>query len=107
VLRRALFLPHPAGSEENGMSARMKHLERRLQDRAHKVALRSRAALAGKYAVSALLALPDAVYRLEVVDGQHRLVGLKGSLRAQGGVDARQAQRAQALHAPVPAGRFA
>jgi hypothetical protein len=96
ILRRALFLPHPPGSEENGMSARMKHLERRLQDRAHRLALRSRASSASTWALQALLALPDAVYRLDIVDGQHRLVGLKGSLRSQSGVDPRQAQRGQA-----------
>jgi uncharacterized protein (DUF58 family)/TM2 domain-containing membrane protein YozV len=93
VLRRAIFLPHPAGGEENGLSARMKHLERRLQDRAHRIALRARAVAAGSWALRGLLALPDAVYRLEVVDGQHRLVGLKGSSRPAVGVDLHQGQR--------------
>jgi uncharacterized protein (DUF58 family)/TM2 domain-containing membrane protein YozV len=94
LFRRALLLPHPVGGEENGMSARMKHLERRLQDRAHRIALRSRAVNAGRYALNGLLALNDAVYRLEVVDGQHRLVGLKGSSRAPRSVDVHQGQRA-------------
>ena len=65
LLRRAVFLPHPAGAEENGLRARMKHLERRLQDRAHRIALRSRAVAAGRSALAGLLALPDAVYRLD------------------------------------------
>ena len=96
LFRRALFLPHPAGAEENGLSARMKHLERRLQDRAHRIALRARAIAAGRSALAWLLALPDAVYRLEIADGQHRLVGLKGSSRPDRGVDAHQGQRAPA-----------
>jgi uncharacterized protein (DUF58 family)/TM2 domain-containing membrane protein YozV len=94
LFRRAIFLPHPAGGEENGFSARMRHLETRLQDRAHRIALRSRAVAAGRSALGGLLALPDAVYRLEVVAGQHRLVGLKGSSRPERGVDAHQGQRA-------------
>jgi hypothetical protein len=93
VLRRALFLPHPVGGEENGFFPRMKHLETRLEERAHRLALRARASAAGQQALQGLLALPDAVYRLEVVDGQHRLVGLKGSTRAARAVDPHQAQR--------------
>ena len=94
LFKRALLLPHPAGGEENGVSARMKHLEKRLRDGDHRIALRARAVDAGRYALQALLALPDAVYRLEIVSGQHRLVGLKGSARAPRSVDMRQGQRA-------------
>ena len=79
LLRRAFFLPHPAGAEENGLLARMRRMERRLEDRAHRLALRSRAVMTGRHALAGLLALPDAVYRLEVHSGSHRLVGLKGS----------------------------
>jgi hypothetical protein len=93
LIRRVLFLPHPAGGEENGLSARMKHLERRLQDRAHRIALRARAVAAGAWALRGLLSLPDAVYRLEVVDGQHRLVGLKGSSKPAASLDLHQGQR--------------
>jgi uncharacterized protein (DUF58 family)/TM2 domain-containing membrane protein YozV len=96
ILRRLLFLPHPAGGEENGFFARVRHLERRLEDRAHRIALRQRASVAGQQALRGLLALPDAVYRLEVTEGQHRLVGLKGSARAPRSVDAHQGQRAAA-----------
>jgi uncharacterized protein (DUF58 family)/TM2 domain-containing membrane protein YozV len=96
LLERALFLPHPAGGEENGFLARVRHLERRLEDRAHRIALRQRAALAGQQALKGLLALPDAVYRLDLADGQHRLVGLKGSTRAARSVDLHQGQRASA-----------
>jgi hypothetical protein len=101
LLKRALLLPHPAGGEENGISARMKHLEKRLRDRDHRIALRARAVDAGRYALQALLALPDAVYRLDIVSGQHRLVGLKGSARAPREVDMRQGQRADVSRAPA------
>lgn len=93
ILKRLLVLPHPIGAEENGLLARVKGLETRLEDRAHRLALRQRAALAGQYALQGLLALPDAVYRLEISSGQHRLVGLKGSTRAARSVDMFQGQR--------------
>ena len=96
LLERALLLPHPIGAEDNGLFARMKHLERRLEDRAHRLALRWRAVAVGRHALNVLLSLPDAVYRLEVVDGQHRLVGLKGSARAPRTVDVHQGQRRSA-----------
>jgi len=91
--KRALFLPHPVGAEENGMFARVKQLERRLEDRAHRLALRLRAVAVGRHALQVLLSLQDAVYRLEVVNGQHRLVGLKGSARAARVVDVHMGQR--------------
>jgi len=93
VVKRLLFMPHPIGAEENGLVARMKHLERRLEDRAHRLALRRRAVTTGRQALGGLLALPDAVYRLEIVDGQHRLVGMKGSMRQARTVDKNQGQR--------------
>jgi uncharacterized protein (DUF58 family)/TM2 domain-containing membrane protein YozV len=105
VMRRAFILPHPIGAEENGLFARMKHLERRLEDRAHRIALRSLAVAHGRYALRALLSLPDAVYRLEIASGHHRLVGLKGSLRAARVVDVHQGQRAGARAAFVAGGR--
>jgi uncharacterized protein (DUF58 family)/TM2 domain-containing membrane protein YozV len=79
--KRALFLPYPVGSEENGIIARVKGLERRLEDRAHRLALRWRAVACGRNALGALLASPDAVYRMDLAAGHHRLVGLKGSYR--------------------------
>lgn len=94
LFKRALFLPHPVGAEENGLFARMRGLERKLEDRAHRLALRQRAVFTGQTALHALLAMPDAVYKLEVVDGRHRLVGLKGSARGGGRTnDAHQGQR--------------
>jgi hypothetical protein len=93
LAKRALFLPHPVGAEENGMFARVKSIERRLEDRAHRLALRSSAVALGRHALQVLLSLPDAVYRLEVVEGHHRLVGLKGSARAAPSVDVHQGQR--------------
>lgn len=96
IVKRALFLPHPVGAEENGMFARMKGLERRLEERAHRLALRWRAIAVGRHALQMLLSLPDAVYRLEIVNGQHRLVGLKGSARAARSVDVHQGQRRSA-----------
>jgi hypothetical protein len=96
ILKRALFLPHPVGAEENGMFARIKGLERRLEDRAHRLALRWRAVAVGRHALNVLLSLPDAVYRLEIVNGQHRLVGLKGSARAARSVDVHMGQRRSA-----------
>jgi hypothetical protein len=97
LVKRALFLPHPVGAEENGMFARMKGIERRLEDRAHRLALRWRAVATGRHALQVLLSLPDAVYRLEIAGGQHRLVGLKGSARGSArSVDVHQGQRAQA-----------
>lgn len=77
-VKRALFLPHPIGAEENGIFARVKGLERRLEDRAHRLALRWRAVATGRNAFHALLASPDAVYKLEVQGGVHRLLGFKG-----------------------------
>jgi uncharacterized protein (DUF58 family)/TM2 domain-containing membrane protein YozV len=107
VLRRLVFLPHPVGGEENGWGARVKHLERRLEDRAHRLALRERAATAGRNALQGLLGLPDAVYRLEVVAGQHRLVGVKGSSRAPRSIDRHQGQRSAApAPASAPAARW-
>jgi hypothetical protein len=94
LLRRALFLPHPVGAEENGLFARVKAIERRLEDRAHRLALRANAVAIGRQTLQVLLSLPDAVYRLEVASGQHRLVGLKGSARAGRPVDVHQGQRA-------------
>jgi uncharacterized protein (DUF58 family)/TM2 domain-containing membrane protein YozV len=96
LLKRALFVPHPVGAEENGIIPRMKHMERRLEDRAHRLALRRRAVTTGRQALNALLALPDAVYRLEIVNGQHRLVGLKGSARAPRSLDVHMGQRRSA-----------
>lgn len=103
LVKRALFLPHPVGAEENGVVARMRRLERRLEDRAHRLALRVRAVTVGRHAIGALLSLPDAVYRLEVAGGHLRLVGLKGSSRAGRAVDVHMAQRA----APAAQARFA
>ncbi len=94
ILRRVIFLPYPVGAEENGLFARMSRLERRLEDRAHRLALRRMAVMSGRAAVQGLLALPDAVYKLEVRDGRHRLVGMKGSSRAARAVDTHQGQRA-------------
>jgi uncharacterized protein (DUF58 family)/TM2 domain-containing membrane protein YozV len=96
LARRALFLPHPVGAEENGLFARMKGLERRLEDRAHRLALRWRAVAVGRNVLQMLLSLPDAVYRLEIASGQHRLVGLKGSARAGRKIDVHQGQRRSA-----------
>ena len=93
VMRRAFLLPYPVGAEENGVIARMKRLERRLEDRAHRLALRHSAVWAGRQAIAALLSQPDAVYKLEVVDGRHKLVGMKGSSRAPRQVDVHQGQR--------------
>lgn len=96
-MKRALFLPYPVGAEENGLWARMRRLQERLEDRAHRVELRWRAVAVGNNALNALLSGPDAVYRLELADGRHRLVGMKGS--ARGGahnVDAHQGQRRSA-----------
>lgn len=93
VVKRALLLPHPIGAEENGIFARMKRLERRLEDRAHRLALRIRAVSVGRWAIGSLLSLPDAVYRLEVAGGHLRLVGLKGSARGAKAVDIHMGQR--------------
>lgn len=82
LARRAIFLPYPVGADENGFFARMKALERRLEDRAHRLALRRLAIEIGRRALAGLLASPDAVYRLEVHDGHLRLVGLKGGAGA-------------------------
>lgn len=100
LFRRMLFLPYPVGAEENGLFARMSRLERRLEDRAHRIALRRMAIVSGRRALQGLLALPDAVYKLEVADGRHRMVGMKGSSRAARTVDRHQGQRA----APARAG---
>lgn len=93
LVKRALLLPHPVGAEENGLFSRMKSLERRLEDRAHRLALRWRAVATGRHALQVLLSLPDAVYRLEIAHGQHRLVGLKGAARATAAVDVHMGQR--------------
>lgn len=93
LVKRAFLLPYPVGAEENGVVARMKRLERRLEDRAHRLALRQSAVWAGRQALNALLAQPDAVYKLEVVAGHHRLVGMKGSARAPRQVDVHMGQR--------------
>ncbi|MBX3233902.1 MAG: DUF58 domain-containing protein [Labilithrix sp.] len=96
LMKRVFFLPYPVGAEENGIFQRVKTLQRRLEDRAHRVALRWRAVAVGNNAIGALLAGPDAVYRLDLVEGRHRLVGLKGSLRSSHHVDAHQGQRRSA-----------
>jgi uncharacterized protein (DUF58 family)/TM2 domain-containing membrane protein YozV len=93
LLKRAFFLPYPVGAEENGLFARMGRLERRLEDRAHRIALRRMAIQSGRQALQGLLALPDAVYKLEVVGGRHRMVGMKGSSRAARAQDKHQGQR--------------
>lgn len=93
LARRAFLLPYPVGAEENGVVSRMKRLERRLEDRAHRLALRQSAVWAGRQAIAALLAQPDAVYKLEVAEGRHKLVGMKGSARAPRQVDVHQGQR--------------
>ena len=77
-MRRLLFLPYPIGAEENGIIARMNHLERRLEDRAHRLALRRLIVMSERRALDVLLARPDAVYRLEVKGGHQKLIGLKG-----------------------------
>lgn len=81
ILKRLVLLPHPIGAEDNGMFARMKQLERRFEERAHRIALRAQVIATGERALGALMALPDAVYRLEHQAGHHRLIGLKGSAR--------------------------
>ena len=82
-VKRMLFLPHPVGAEENGLFARIRDFQHRLEDRAHRIALRRQAVFTGRNVLNGLLALPDAVYRLEVVEGRHRVVGLKGSARVK------------------------
>jgi hypothetical protein len=99
LLRRMLFLPYAVGAEENGLLARMGRLERRLEDRAHRLALRRMAVLSGRFALQGLLALPDAVYKLEVAGGRHRMVGMKGSTRASRAVDVHQGQRVAPMRA--------
>lgn len=94
VVKRMFLLPFPVGAEENGLLSRMKHLERRMEDRAHRLALRQSAVWAGRQALNAMLAQPDAVYRLESTGGRLRLVGMKGSARGARQVDVHQGQRA-------------
>ncbi|HEY4220335.1 MAG TPA: DUF58 domain-containing protein, partial [Myxococcota bacterium] len=79
ALARFFVLPYPAGSDDNGLRARLRHLEKRLEDRAHRVELRRDVERAGDQAIGALLRSGDAVYRVELVDGRHRLRGLKGT----------------------------
>ena len=93
LVKRLFFLPYPVGAEEKGLFARMNRLERRLEERAHRIALRRMAIVSGRRALQGLLALPDAVYKLEVAGGRHRMVGMKGSSRAARTVDRHQGQR--------------
>jgi uncharacterized protein (DUF58 family) len=78
ALARYVQLPYPAGSDDNSLRSRISHLERRLEDRAHRVELRRLVERAGDRAITALLASEDAVYRVELLDGRVRLRGLKG-----------------------------
>lgn len=78
ALSRFFLLPHPAGSDENGFGARVKDLERRLDDRTRRIELGRHIQLAGDEALTALLRSEDAVYRVESVAGRNRLRGLKG-----------------------------
>ena len=82
ILERLLLLPHPAGSDDNSVGERLRDLERRLQDRAHRVELRREVQRAGDAAIGALLHGESAVYRVELTDGGgRRLRGLKGQSR--------------------------
>ncbi len=81
ALSRLFLLPYPAGSDDNGWRARMKHLEARLEDRTHRVELRRDVERAGDAALTALMHSEDAVYRVELCDGRCRLRGLKGVTR--------------------------
>jgi hypothetical protein len=56
----------------------VKHLEKRLEDRTHRVELRRDVERAGDAAVTALMRSEDAVYRMELDNGRLRLRGLKG-----------------------------
>jgi uncharacterized protein (DUF58 family) len=95
-MKRVFFLPYPVGAEENGIFARVKKMQARLEDRTHRVVLRWQAIGHGGQALNAMMAGPDAIYRLETVEGRHRLVGLKGSLRGANRIDAHQGQRRSA-----------
>jgi hypothetical protein len=55
------------------------------------------AVASGRQALDGLMALPDAVYKLEVKDGRHRLVGMKGSTRGPRASDRYEAQRTGAV----------
>lgn len=83
IVKRLFFLPHPVGAEENGLFARNRAYQQRLEERSHRLELRRRAVFLGNGVLNALVALPDAVYRLEVAGGQLRVVGLKGSARVK------------------------
>ncbi len=74
--RRWLQLPHPAGSDENALVGRIQHYRQRRKERDKKVFLRGRAIQAGERAFGAMLQRPDVVYRMQVLGGGYRLVGI-------------------------------
>jgi hypothetical protein len=78
ALARFFVLPYPAGSDDNGVQARLKNLERKLEDRTHRIELRRHVERAGDVALTALMHSEDAVYRVELMGNHQRLRGLKG-----------------------------
>lgn len=82
LLERFFLLPHPAGSDDNSLRARARDLERRLEEREHRLALRHEVQRAGDVAIKSLLQSESAVYRVELLEGgMRRLRGLKGLTR--------------------------
>jgi uncharacterized protein (DUF58 family)/TM2 domain-containing membrane protein YozV len=78
-LMRFVQLPHPAGSEENAVTRRVKRFTQREQDANHQTFIQREVVLAGDAALGSLMASGDTVYRMEVDEGHYRLRGLRAS----------------------------
>ena len=90
-LLRGVQLPHPAGSEDNSLTSRMKSFALREQDANHRGFIHTQVVMAGDAALAGLMQSGDAVYRMDRLEGRYRLVGQRGVERPSDEQEKRQA----------------
>ncbi|MEL6180971.1 MAG: DUF58 domain-containing protein, partial [Myxococcota bacterium] len=73
---RFFQLPHSAGSEENALNHRIRHMLRRMRKREARLFVHRKVQEHGDAAFGAMLARPDVVYRMEVLPTHYRLIGI-------------------------------
>lgn len=85
ILSWMFRLPHPAGSDENTLAARVREIRRENAAYDARLRLRLRVRRGAESVLNALVARGDAVYRLEPGPLRHRIVGVSAG-RTGGGL---------------------
>jgi len=73
---RWVQLPHPAGSDENGLFRRLDHYRKRKKLRDHRAFIRNNVIQNGESTFQTLMGRGDTVYRMQVLPDHYRLVGI-------------------------------